>query len=47
MLGKRVGDEITVRLPRGKKEYEITEIEYISIFSLKKNIRSEKDFGFK
>lgn len=47
MLGKREGDEITVRLPHGKKEYEITEIEYISIFSLKKNIRSEKDFGFK
>lgn len=47
MLGKREGDEITVRLPRGKKEYEIAGIEYISIFSLKKHIRTEKDFGFK
>ena len=29
-----------------KKEYEILEIEYKNIFSLKKNIRTEKDFSF-
>lgn len=47
MLGKRVEDEFTLRLPNGKKEYAVGSVEYIAIFSLKKNIRTEKDFGFK
>lgn len=44
MLGKRIEDEVVLRLPKGKKEYEIEKIEYIPIFSLKKNIRSLEDY---
>ncbi len=47
MLGKEEGDEFSVQLPNGKKSYELIAISYIDLFSLKKNIRSEKDFGFK
>lgn len=47
MLGKEEGDELSVHLPSGRKNYEVIEISYIDIFSLKKNIRTEKDFGFK
>ena len=47
MLGKEEGDEFNVQLPSGKKSYEVVGIGYTDIFSLKKNIRSEKDFGFK
>lgn len=47
MLGKEDGDEFSVHLPSGKKSYEVSAITYIDIFSLKKNLRSEKDFGFK
>jgi len=46
LLGKAVGDEVKIKLPNAVKEYEIEEIEYINIFSLKKNIRSQKDFSF-
>lgn len=46
MLGKEVGDEFKIKLPGGTKEYEIEKIEYINIFSLKKNIRTKKDFSF-
>lgn len=46
MLGKEVGDEFKIKLPSGTKEYEIEKIEYINIFSLKKNIRTKKDFSF-
>lgn len=46
MLGKSVEDEFIVKLPKGKKEYEIVEIFYENIFSLKKNIRTIKDFSF-
>ncbi len=46
MLGKEVGDEFRVRLPYGVKEYEILDIFYKNIFSLKKNIRQKKDFTF-
>jgi len=46
MLGKRVGDEIKVKLPNQTKEYEIEKIEYKNIFSLKKNIRTKSDFSF-
>lgn len=46
MIGKGVGDEFILRLPNGKKEYEILEISYKNIFSLKKNIRTKEDFGF-
>ncbi|MCK9373631.1 MAG: transcription elongation factor GreA [Sulfuricurvum sp.] len=46
MLGKEEEDEFSVNLPHGKKSYEVTKISYTDIFSLKKNLRSEKDFGF-
>lgn len=47
MLGKEEGDEFSVQLPSGKKTYEVVAITYTDIFSLKKNHRSEADFGFK
>lgn len=46
MIGKEEGDDFKVKLPKGTKEYEIKMIEYINIFSLKKNIRTKKDFSF-
>ena len=46
MIGKSVDDEFKVKLPHLTKEYEITSIEYKNIFSLKKNIRTKKDFSF-
>jgi len=46
LLGKAIGDEVKIKLPNAVKEYEIEEIEYINIFSLKKCIRTKKDFSF-
>lgn len=46
LLGKEVGDEFKIKLPKETKEYEIEKIEYINIFSLKKNIRTKKEFSF-
>ena len=46
LIGKEVGDELKVKLPLGVKEYEVEKIEYKNIFSLKKNIRTKKDFSF-
>jgi len=46
MIGKEAGDEFTVRLPVGMRSYEVVAIEYHPVFSLKKQIRSEKDFSF-
>jgi len=46
LMGKSVNDDFKVQLPHAKKEYEILEIKYINIFSLKKNIRAEKEFSF-
>ncbi|PHQ92346.1 MAG: transcription elongation factor GreA [Sulfurimonas sp.] len=46
MIGKELDDMFSIQLPKGKKEYEIVNIEYKNIFSLKKNIRSEVDFSF-
>ena len=46
MLGREVGDEIKVKLPNGIKEYEIEEIFYKNIYSLKKNIRTKSDYAF-
>ncbi len=46
MIGKEVYDEFKISLPKAIKEYEILEIEYINIFTLKKNIRTKKDFSF-
>ncbi|MDT8338823.1 MAG: transcription elongation factor GreA [Sulfurimonas sp.] len=46
MMGKAVEDEFKVQLPLMKKEYEIIEISYKNIFSLKKNIRTKSDFSF-
>lgn len=47
MLGKEEGDQFTITLPSGRKEYEVTEIGYVPVHSLKKQIRSEEDYGFK
>jgi transcription elongation factor GreA len=46
MIGKEVEDEFKIQLPNVKKEYEILQIEYKNIFSLKKNIRTKVDFSF-
>ena len=46
MLGKKEEDEFILKLPHGNKEYEIVKIEYFPIFSLKKNIRTTKDYSF-
>ncbi|WP_347402094.1 GreA/GreB family elongation factor [Sulfurimonas lithotrophica] len=46
MLGRQEGDDFKIKLPNSVKEYEIEEIFYKNIFSLKKNIRDEKDFTF-
>jgi transcription elongation factor GreA len=46
LLGKTTGDEFKIKLPNAVKEYEILEISYTNIFSLKKNIRTKSDFSF-
>ncbi|NCO01230.1 MAG: transcription elongation factor GreA [Epsilonproteobacteria bacterium] len=46
LMGRGVNDDFKVQLPHAKKEYEILEIKYINIFSLKKNIRGENEFSF-
>jgi len=46
MLGKQETDEFVIRLPQGKKEYEVEKIEYFPIYKLKKNIRTIKDYSF-
>jgi transcription elongation factor GreA len=46
LFGKVQGDEFTVLLPSGKKSYEVDSITYIDVFSLKKNHRSESNYGF-
>lgn len=47
LLGKEEGDEMNVSLPTGRKSYEVVSIRCEDLFSLKKNIRTEKDYGFK
>lgn len=47
MLGKKEGDELTVILPSGKKTYEVDSMMFYALFSLKKNHRTEADFGYK
>ncbi|MDA7817804.1 transcription elongation factor GreA [Sulfurimonas sp.] len=46
LLGRMVDDEFILKLPKGKKEYEVLHVEYKNIFSLKKNIRTKLDFSF-
>ncbi len=46
LIGKSIDDEFKIKLPNATKEYEIIEIKYENIFSLKKNIRTQKDFSF-
>lgn len=47
LLGKQEGDEFVITLPSGKKHYEVGIITCNDIFSLKKNIRDESDYGFR
>lgn len=47
MMGKREGDEFTIHLPMGKKEYEVIGLKYIPVFERRKEHRTEEDFGFK
>lgn len=47
ILGKALGEEFSIKLPNGKKEYEVEKIEYIPIFDLKKSIRTIEDYSFK
>ena len=47
MLGKEEGDQFAVALPAGRREYEVLAVEYLPVFSLKRQIRTENDFGFK
>ncbi len=47
MIGKSIGDEFILKLPNGKKEFEIINIEYIPIFDLKKKIKTGDDFSIK
>ena len=46
MIGKEIDDEFKIKLPKTSKEYEIQSIEYKNIFSLKKHIRTQKEFSF-
>jgi len=46
MIGKTLNDEFKIKLPKITKEYEIENIEYINIFSLKQNVRTRRDFSF-
>ena len=46
MLGKQEEESFVIKLPQGKKEYEIEKIEYIPIYELKKNIRTRKEYSF-
>ena len=46
LIGKESEDEFKIYLPNGEKEYEILEIYYKNIFSLKKNIRTKEKFSF-
>jgi len=46
MIGKEIDDEFKVKLPLGSKEYEIEDIFYQNIFTLKKMIRTKVDFAF-
>jgi len=45
LLGKKVDEQIRVRLPQFFKEYEIIEIFYKNIFTLKTNIRTHRQFA--
>ncbi|MCJ7765052.1 MAG: transcription elongation factor GreA [Thiovulaceae bacterium] len=47
MMGRCAGDEFTIALSSGKKEYEVEKLAYIPVFELKKTIKDEKDFGFR
>ena len=46
MIGKSVEDEFKIQLPKSTKEFEIIDIFYNNIFSVKKNIRTKSDFSF-
>ncbi len=47
LIGKHEGDEFSINLAKGRKEYEVMEVSYTPIFELKKIIRTEKEFSFK
>nr|MDA3907983.1 transcription elongation factor GreA [Sulfurimonas sp.] len=43
LIGKEIEEVLILSLPNVRKEYEILEITYKNIFSLKKNIRTKED----
>jgi transcription elongation GreA/GreB family factor len=34
MIAKEVGDTVTVQTPKGKREYEVTEVEWLEVPAL-------------
>jgi transcription elongation GreA/GreB family factor len=34
MINKEVGDTVTVQTPKGKREYEVTEVEWLDVAPL-------------
>lgn len=46
MLSKEIDDEFYIKLPNETKHYEILNIEYRDIYSLKKKKRTKIDFAF-
>lgn len=37
LIGKEVGDSVTVTTPKGKREYEVTEVEWLDVPPLEEN----------
>jgi len=37
MIGKEIGDAVTVQTPKGKREYEVTEVEWLDVAPLEED----------
>ena len=40
LIGKEVGDTVTVQSPKGKREYEVTKVEWIDVRPLEESASS-------